>query len=184
MEPDRGGKMAGAAREARKSGPAATPSFRPIAERGLDERQRRHRRRIGAQDSRAEAQAQDARSWRGSRPARRRRSRLRGRRGGRRRSPALTSPSASSGLACGASSSQKTMSRSGGQRASVFSSVSGAATSGAQITPHCSQASMRVGAQALEVDARDLGAPGDERPAIAARPSPPPSAPYSRGGRA
>src|SRR5271170_2593605 len=62
MEPDRGGKMAGAAPEAQKSGPAATPSFRPITERGLDERQRRHRRRIGAQDSRAEAQAQHARN--------------------------------------------------------------------------------------------------------------------------
>src|ERR1700691_3410979 len=62
MEPDRGGKMAGAAPEAQKSGPAATPSFPPIAERGLDEGQRPPRRRIGAQDSRAEAQAQDPRT--------------------------------------------------------------------------------------------------------------------------
>src|SRR5271166_2126997 len=61
MKPDRGGKMAGAA-QGRKSRPVVAPSSRPIAERGLDERQRRHRRRIGAQDSRAEAQAQHARN--------------------------------------------------------------------------------------------------------------------------
>ena len=42
----------------------------------------------------------------------------------------------------------------------------------------------RVRAQTLQVDARDLGVPGDERPQVAARPSRSPSAPYSRDVRA
>src|SRR5208283_199302 len=62
MKPDRGGKMAGWAAAAPKSEPVAAAPLWPIAERGLDERQRRHRRRIRAQDSRAEAQAQNART--------------------------------------------------------------------------------------------------------------------------
>ena len=76
---------------------------------------------------------------------------------------APTSPSASRALACGASSSQKTMRRSGGQSASAFSSLSGATTSGDPDHAALLAGFDRVGAQTLEVDARGLGAPGDER---------------------
>ena len=60
--------MAGATASGRKSEPVAPAPLRPIAERGLNERQRGDRGRIRPQDARAEAQAHDPRSSDDRRP--------------------------------------------------------------------------------------------------------------------
>ena len=115
----------------------------PIAERGVDQRQRGHGRRIGAHDARAERDRQrerllaQQRALRGIEPA------FGPDEHGQRHCPRW-SASAASGLATSAASSQKISLRFGSHAESKASSFSGSPTVGTRSTPHCSAASMAL----------------------------------------
>ena len=155
--------MAGAAPEAQKSEPAAAPSFGQSPS-------------VAWMSASAATAAVSARRIRGPRLRRKTRglARIAARSSSskppsgptRRPTPSLRADfaSASSGLACGASSSQKTMQplgRPAGER--LFERL-GRGDLGRPDHAALLAGFDGVGAQTLEVDARDLGAPGDERP--------------------
>ncbi len=139
---DPGGEPRGADLAARLGCCGRADRSAPIAEHGLNERQRRDRGGVGAQDARTERQPHDIRLCAAAARAPPRQSRLPDRPEPRAACRARSPTAPPTGSRVCASSSQKISTRPGDNASSAFASGSASAISAIVRMPHCSAASI------------------------------------------
>ena len=120
----------------------ALEDLTPVAERGVDQRQRGDRRRVGAHDARAERNRAARTACRAAARALRLEAAFRSDEHGER--PGATRQAPRAGSHVGGLIAEDELCASASQPASTASSFSGSSTVGTRSTPHCSAASMAL----------------------------------------